>query len=586
MNPDIPELTWGLQQTKLSLYQGNDIMSQAATAQQATPLKLETITKHHEYHQNAMSMILQASLDDEMVKERKWYTPLLDAVLKKSQNTREMFFWILDIDEKIGYPASGFHSPDVNKLFVTLVRKAPQLIIHENAVMAASDLSPLNFIMACTELDFNNPEHVEYMKGAPDVMPTKAHRWTNEIRAITKQYFVDSSELELSFGDKIYTLTLAKLVEVIAAFHEIIDLGYWKKEVSFIDNLVACNISPDRVLQYLMTLTETPRQEIMGRLTAEWRQHGLWSTILDITDTCKDESGESRSRLGRGYSNYGYSNSKDEEGMNRSSVFIPLREHHRILTRVWEETLIALSSENDDEKAKQDRYTTLEHIRSHCRNEDRDDKKANGLTVDHWRFVLANLEWFNRSHRYERDGIVTKHHGHTFVELILDLTINQIREMQPNQIFETVFDAKHKSTLEKMAGYKFPQLPEDLAALLPEGVEYISSPARLYTEGEVMHHCCGGESYLSSTAAGRSMFFHIEAGTEHGCTMEVKGMGGNQPYTQQARGLQNRNLTDAEHKVEAEILKVLNEYCTKSPEWAPAWVNSGSNTTSGRGNYY
>lgn len=67
----------------------------------------------------------------------------------------------------------------------------------------------------------------------------------------------------------------------------------------------------------------------------------------------------------------------------------------------------------------------------------------------------------------------------------------------------------------------FPRSPID-SELLPDTWRHIGSDYQLISEGQTMHHCCGGKGYIDSVCNSRSLFYHIDTGESYGLTAEFK----------------------------------------------------------------
>lgn len=96
-------------------------------------------------------------------------------------------------------------------------------------------------------------------------------------------------------------------------------------------------------------------------------------------------------------------------------------------------------------------------------------------------------------------------------------------DQHPKKFFASFMQTiakKRLATLNTRYGDKnFPELPKPFLGLSSKW-KFITKPIELITEGDVMHHCVGGDSYIEEAFDG-DLFFHYDDGTRHGLTVEL-----------------------------------------------------------------
>lgn len=484
------------------------------------------LTPQNIWHQNAVCAIRNANLDNDSSLERQWYGNELKEIVDNSTCEREIFLWILNLlgDEFAAlYPEDTFKEPKVNIAWWNLIKNNPQAIIPEHVTTLKATATHQQFVLAATSDEALHK----------DVVPAAIQRWTDVLINIARQDAL--GKIDYSEVNEITEMNLAGLITLFNEWHELIDLGYWDNDKTLMQNLVAANISPQRCLQFVVDCANIPRQEIMGRLTAEYRNNG-WAAVLG------------KNTNSRGYGSSGivkFANMTDATSYMRLTL---------------QNALINLSDPSESELAQR------REIMNHISNRDVT------LDITKWRYITDYLGWFHASHKFIKEGVTTRHHGHDFLSTIMAMPSEDLT-VPPSTLMQASIEEKHNKLLHDLEKYSFPQLPEELKAKLPAGIEHISSPAELYSEGSSMHHCCGGSGYLSETTRGECLFFHCTTGEDvSGCTIQLEfNYNGDDEmlsmHIEQSRGLSNRSLTDKEHVVEAELLKVINEYCANHPKW-------------------
>ncbi len=483
------------------------------------------LTPQNVWHQNAVCAIRNANLDNDSSLERQWYGNELKEIVDNSQCEREIFLWILNLlDESyIGlYPEITFKEPKVNIAWYKLAKENPSAILAEHIQTLGPNTTQQQFVLVALDDD-------EMHKS---VVPAEIQRWMDVLINIARQDAL--GKIDYSEVNVYAEMNLGNLINLFHEWHDLIDLGYWDNDKSLMQNLISANISPQRCLQFAVDTAQIPRQEIMGRLPAAYR-NDAWGPIL----------GKSENQ--RGYGNSGivkFSN------MANASQFMRLTLQSALVN-------ISDPSENDLKQRRE--------IMSHIASRDVI------LDIAKWRYVTDYLGWFHASHKYVKDGVTTRHHGHDFLSSIMAMPSEEL-VLPPSVIMQSSIEEKHNKLLHDLAKYSFPQLPAELVAALPAGIEHISSPAELYSEGSSMHHCCGGSGYLSDTSRGDCVFFHCTTGEDvSGCTIQLEfdhhGDDKLSMHVEQSRGLSNRSLTNKEAEFEEKLLQVMNKYCAENPKW-------------------
>lgn len=555
-----------------------------ATNAQTTPVSVTAkewvLTTKHEWHQQAASSIFEAGLRGVPGANMYYKIPETENAVQAAENVRDIFFYMLNIPAGTPYPANGLQDSQVVRAWYEIYAKAPETLLPSINDLG-NDCSLMQFVFCGTTAGFDHTLVRESfgVKNAKNAELIK--RWWDDIREIAKAHFSTSNVATVHEDtDNLYQLSLSGLVSIFCAFGDIIDLGYWNCESDIISNLVSCNISVNRVLEYIREELGLTRQELRGRLSADWYTSATTLTKLyRLTSVERAKEGSSQStKLGRGY-NYSSEETAtaNQFGKQMPAVF------NDFCRYVWE----SLSVDGLSEKALTQRNAMLDHIF----NENRwSGPSAVGVVLDlpHWNYIIKHAGWFNATHKYTEDGVTTQHHGHDFLRAATKAPIEDLSTMVPMELANASIKEKHKQTVDNLSGYKFPQLPADLVTLLPKGVEVVNTPPQLYTEGAVMHHCCGGNSYMSRVSRGTSWFFHIMTPESNmGVTTELS-VEDDVFSDNQSRGLQNCNPTQAEYALINHLITTMNEYGSR-PEnkgWvknaiaAVAEMNAGRNDDS------
>lgn len=74
---------------------------------------------------------------------------------------------------------------------------------------------------------------------------------------------------------------------------------------------------------------------------------------------------------------------------------------------------------------------------------------------------------------------------------------------------------------DRRVAIKFPPSPFESTSL-PNTWRHIGTDHDLISEGQIMHHCCGGMRYIKSVNKSKSLFYHIDTDEQYGLTAEFK----------------------------------------------------------------
>lgn len=100
-------------------------------------------------------------------------------------------------------------------------------------------------------------------------------------------------------------------------------------------------------------------------------------------------------------------------------------------------------------------------------------------------------------------------------------------DQHPKEFFAEYMQGMVDKRIADLAGTygdkDFPELPSPYSGLSDKW-KFISSPIELITEGDVMHHCVGGDDYIEEAFDG-DLFFHYDDGTRDGLTIELNRIG-------------------------------------------------------------
>lgn len=525
--------------------------------QNTSDVKTMQLTHKHKWHQQASSAVFEAGLRDAPGANMYYKLPETENAVQAAECVRDIFFYLLTIPAGTPYPKDGLNDPAVVKEWHRIYSTTPKALL-PNINALGADCKLMQFVFNGTDVGYSKEFVAESLGHKTDSAQAFLERWWDQLRMISRTAYESETDVIVhSDEENHYQLTLPRLVDILALHHEIVDLGYWNPEADMLTNLISCNLSVHRVIEYIRTELNLSRQDIRGRLSTDFytssktliELYGLQSvTRADVGDT-KDSS----TRVGRA----GYGSDFDDRNQGVKNNFgAPLPGVYNTFCRYM---FTSFSSDNVESKTLQQRTAMMSHIF----NNYRERTTPTVMTLEHWNYILRHAGWFNTNHKYVRDGITTQHHGHDFLNEIINTDIALLNTRTPAEHTESKIDALHLKTVDNLKRFSFPQLPDDLRAQLPAGIEHISTPPQLYTEGTVMHHCCGGDRYMRDVSQGESWFFHVMGQDSNmGTTCELEwGRHGDNDFTEsQSRGLQNCDPMESETALIKQLMTLINQY--------------------------
>lgn len=138
-------------------------------------------------------------------------------------------------------------------------------------------------------------------------------------------------------------------------------------------------------------------------------------------------------------------------------------------------------------------------------------------------FIIDNIDKLKKVEKVRLDnGLVVDLHRHELTTFVDDLhELLSLCDFKKKRIswkkFYKLARPRYIASLEKSTlDLHLEEFPLKIES---ESIRQITSSQDLITEGEVMSHCVG--SFVDDCRAGKSYIFHMDNGTEYGCTFEI-----------------------------------------------------------------